>query len=162
MKEESIPSEMLPEGVLPQDVSADYVNIEVETALASLQAEPDYDKLAQLFIAMRTGYLFVDVTGGSTKKKGTRMRTTRTTKGQLVLPIFTSMQALRAAVGSAGRRPTKETKGALMPALEALKLIETDRFVAIEINPGTGALVVLRKYVALILANESINPEQLA
>lgn len=145
---------------MDQNLSADYVNEKIEEALTLLQQEPDYQKLAELLSAMREGHLFVDVTGTPTKKKGPRLRTTRTTKGQLVLPIFTSMPALRSAVASGGRRQTAEPKGALMPALEALKLIESDRFVAIEINPGSiGSMVVLRKYVTLALNDEEITSE---
>lgn len=150
-------------GDLPTDpVSADYANTQVESKLSDLKSSPDFTRLAELLNALREGYLFVDITGGSTKKKGTRMRTTRTTKGQLVLPIFTSMNAVREAVASGGRRgAAKEVKGAIMPADEALKLIESDRFVAIELNPGQNSLVVLRKFITLALKDGSVSPEQL-
>lgn len=144
-------------------ISADYNNESVEERLEKLHEAPDYFRLADLLNALGEGFLFVDITGGSSKKKGTRMRTTRTTKGQPVLPIFTSMDAVRSAVASGGRRGGKtEVKGAIMPAHEALKLIESDRFVAAELNPGKGSLVILRKYIARVLEGTPITSDQLA
>src|SRR5690606_37497622 len=99
-----------------------------------------------------------DVTGGASKKKGTRIRTIRSTKGQLVLPLFTSMDELR-AVAPAARRP--EVKGAIMPAREAIALIRTDRLVAAEFDHAGTSLVVLRKYLELALDKESVTAEQL-
>lgn len=148
------------EALIPEGISPDYENEGAVRALHELQETPDYDHLAAFLTALREGFLFVDVTG-SPKKKGTRARTTRTTKGGLVLPLFTSMTELRAAVASGGRKGTSEAKGAMMPAVEALALIESDRFVAAELNPGGQSLVVLRKYIALAASDEPVTPEVL-
>lgn len=87
------------------------------------------------------------------------MRATRSTKGQLVLPLFTSMDQLR-AVAPAARRA--EVRGAIMPARLALALITSDRFVAAELDKAGDGLVVLRKYVALAAGDEAVTAEQLA
>jgi hypothetical protein len=49
-----------------------------------------------------------------------------------------------------------QAKGAIMPALEALRLIQTSPFVAVQFNAGSAALPVVRKYVALVLSDEPI------
>lgn len=143
---------------IPEEVHADYANEAVRTALRELQAEPDYAHLAAFLLALREGYLIVDVTGAASKKKGTRFRTIRSTKGQLVLPIFTSMDELR-AIAPAGRRD--QLRGAVMPALEALALIGTDRFVAAEFDKASASLVILRKYITLAAGDEPITAESL-
>lgn len=144
---------------LPDDISADYVNEEVEAAHASLLEAPNYERLAVFLETLREGYLFVDVTGApkNSKKQGIRIRTTRSTKGQLLLPLFTSMEALRAAVASGGRKGG-DPKGVLTPALEALRMIRTDRFIAVQLNPGPGELVVLRKYIERVIDGDEITP----
>jgi len=144
---------------IPDDVHADYANEQVREALRALQQTPDYEHLAAFLEALREGYLVVDVTGTSSKRKGPRVRTIRSTKGQLVLPIFTSMDELRAIV-PADRRD--QLKGAVMPAREALALISSDRFVAAEFDKASAALVVLRKYVSLAAGDDPITPETLA
>lgn len=143
---------------IPEEIHSDYANERVRAALRELQATPDYAHLAEFLLALREGYLVADVTGGASKKKGTRIRTIRSTKGQLVLPLFTSMDELR-AVAPAARRP--EVKGAIMPAREAIALIRTDRFVAAEFDKAGTSLVVLRKYLELALDKESVTAEQL-
>ena len=88
------------EASIPDDVSADYANDGARHALDAFHATPDYAHLAALLTALRDDYLVVDVTGtrtGGGGKKGARVRTIRSTTGQLVLPIFTSMAELRAA-----------------------------------------------------------------
>ena len=77
----------------------------------------------------------------------------RSTKGQLLLPLFTSMEELRLAYPK-GRG--EQAKGAIMPSLEALRLIQTSPFVAVQFNAGSAALPVLRKYVSLVLSDEPI------
>lgn len=149
----------LPDEQIPEGVSADYVNEGVRTALAELKQTPDHEHLAAFLNALREEYLIVDVTGTTTKKKGTRVRATRSTKGQLVLPLFTSMDQLR-AVAPAARRA--EVRGAIMPARLALALITSDRFVAAELDKAGDGLVVLRKYVALAAGDEAVTAEQLA
>ncbi|WP_449278793.1 SseB family protein [Leucobacter sp. GX24907] len=149
---------------IPDDVSADYANTAVQTALHELQSAPDYERLAALLNALREGYLIADVTGTSAKRqrqrgKGPRVRTIRSTKGQLVLPLFTSMEGLRAAAGSTN---PDDVRGVVMPAREALALIASDRFVAAELDKGSpDSLVMLRKYVTLAVTDESITAERL-
>lgn len=146
---------------VPEGLTADYENAEAREALDALQATPDYERLAAFLSALREGYLVADVTGqggsGSKKPKrgGTRIRTIRSTKGQLVLPLFTSMAELRTAV-PAGKNG-EAAKGAVMPALDALSLIRSDRFVAAEFDAGTAKLVVLRKYIELALSEDPID-----
>ncbi|MGO1435182.1 MAG: SseB family protein [Canibacter sp.] len=133
------------------DITPDYENTSVREALDALQQTPDYDHLVSFLNSLREGYLVVDVTG----KKKTRIRTIRSTKGQLVLPIFTSLDELRAAAAKAG------AKGAVMPAREALALIRTDRFVAAEFNPASSKQVMLRKYVELAAGEDEITQSTL-
>lgn len=135
------------EAQIPEGLTADYRNVEVEQSLAAFQAEPDFVHLAAFLNALREGYLVVDVTGTS-KKKATHIRTIRSTKGQLLLPIFSSMEELRAAVP---KGKGDAVRGAILPALEALRLIKSDRFVAAQFNAGSAAFVVLRKYIQLVL-----------
>lgn len=150
---------------LPDDISADYINESVELAHATLLEAPNYDRLAVFLNTLREGYLFVDITGTPKgtkggRKSGPRIRTTRSTQGQLLLPLFTSMEALRSAVLSAGKK-MGEPKGALTPAVDALGMIRSDRFVAVQLNPGPAELIVLRKYIERVLENEEITPELL-
>lgn len=137
------------------DAAPDYVNEPVQAALRELQQHPDYARLAAFLNTLSTGYLVVDVTGTTTKRKGTRVRTIRATNGKLVLPVFTSMHELRRAVTKG------EPKGAIMPAAEALALTRTDRFAAIELDPAGAKQVLLRRFVELALADTPITAEQL-
>ncbi len=146
------------EAEIPEDVHADYVNEEARAALQSLQATPDYAHLAAFLNALREGYLVVDVSGTQTKKRGPRLRTIRSTTGQLVLPLFTSMEELRAVVPASRR---EELQGAVIPAREALALISSDRFAAAEFDKASAALVMLRKYVSLAAGEEPITAESL-
>lgn len=152
MTDESVPTD---KGSAAAEISADYVNEEVRDAIRALQAEPDYDKLANLLNALRTGQFFADVTG-TQKKKSVRARTIRSTKGEQLLVLFTSMSEVRAAY-PAGRRD--HVKGAMMPATEALALIRSGPFVAIQFDVASSALVVLRKYVELSLSEAAIDTE---
>ncbi|UOR01673.1 SseB family protein [Leucobacter allii] len=143
---------------IPEDVHADYANAAAQDALAAFQTTPDYPHLAAFLSALREGYLVVDVTGATSKKKGARVRTIRSTRGQLVLPIFTSMAELR-EIAPPDRREL--ITGAVMPARQALALIATDRFVAAEFDKASASLVLLRKYVALAAGEEAITAESL-
>ncbi len=147
---------------------ADYSNTRARDALTALQQTPDYEHLAAFLSAIREGFLVVDVTGTTTKKRGTRARTLRTAQGQLVLPIFTSMDELRLAVkggakanSRAARRSAAEPKGAVMPAREALQLISGDRFIAAEFDSGSAKQVLLRRYVELAAGDQPITAELL-
>lgn len=147
---------------IPPDLDADYANSEVEDALRSLQEAPNYDRLAIFLTQLREGFLFVDVTGApkNSKKKGLRIRTSRSTKGQLLLPLFTSMERLRGAARQGGRKQA-EPKGVLAPAQEALRMIHSDRFIAAQLNPGPAELVILRKYIDAVLNDEEITAKTL-
>jgi len=146
------------EAQIPEGLTADYANTGAQEAITALQATPDYEHLAALLNALREGYLVADVTGAISKKKGARVRTIRSTKGQLVLPLFTSMDELRAAYPPHQR---DDAKGAVMVAREALALIGSDRFVAAELDKATASLVILRKYVTLAVSDKEINAELL-
>lgn len=142
---------------IPEGVTADYVNDGVRDALKNLQAEPDHDRLAAFLNSLREGYLVADVTG-TQKKKSTHVRTIRSTKGLPVLPLFTSMEELRLAWPKDRR---EQAKGAIMPALDALKLIESSPFVAVQFNTGSASLPVVRKYIALVLSDSPITADSL-
>lgn len=142
---------------IPEGLTADYANTAVREAIEALQSRPDYEHLAGLLGAVRTGFLVADVTG-TAKKKATRIRTIRSTDGRLVLPLFTSMDELRRAMPK-GR--ADQAKGALMPALEALRLIRTQPFVAAQFDVGSAALVVVRKYLDLALGDEPVTAADL-
>lgn len=142
---------------IPDGVHADYANEEAQEALRKLQETPDYEHLAAFLTSLREGYLVIDVTGTSTKR-GPRVRTIRSTKGQLVLPLFTSMAELRAAIPA---KDHEQLKGAVMVAREALALIGSDRFVAAEIDKASASLVILRKYISLTAGDTQITPEVL-
>ncbi len=143
---------------LPEGIDETYENIGVREALRLLLETPDYEHLAAFLASLREGYLVVDVTGAVSKKKGARVRTIRSTNGQLVLPIFTSMDELR-ALAPASRN--EEPKGALMPAKAALSLITSDRFVAAEFDKATVGQVILRKYIMLVIGDDPITAELL-
>lgn len=143
------------EAQIPDGLTADYANSGVRVALDALQATPDYEHLAAFLSSLREGFLVVDVTG-TPKKKSTRIRTIRSTRGQLLLPLFTSMSEVRLAVP---KTQAEQVKGAIMPIAEALRLIHSDRFVAAQFDAGSAALVVLRKYIELVLGDEPIDAE---
>lgn len=151
--------EPVPGTDIPEDLHADYANEGVEAALAGLRETPDYERLAAFLNALREGYLIADVTGTPvSKKRGRRVRTIRSTTGQLVLPLFTSMAMLRHTAPESRR---DEVKGVVMIAREALALIASDRFVAAEFNKGSDSFVVLRKYVTLAVTDKPITAELL-
>ncbi|MFV0434145.1 MAG: SseB family protein [Leucobacter sp.] len=137
---------------IPEQVHENYANEQVRAALHALQQTPDYDHLAAFLTSLREGYLVVDVSGTPSKKRGHRVRTIRSTRGQLVLPLFTSMDELR-AVTPAGQHD--QFRGAVMPAKQALSLIGSDRFVAAEFDKAGQSLVVLRKYIMLVLGSDA-------
>lgn len=145
------------EAQVPGRLTADYENTKVREAILALQADADYERLTTFLAALREGSLVADVTG-TRKKKSTHVRTIRSTKGQLLLPLFTSMHQLRLA-HPADRRG--EAKGVIMPALEALRLIRSSPFVAVQFDAGSTALVVLRKYIELVLGDDAIEASAL-
>lgn len=145
------------EATTPEGITADYDNLDVREALLALQTTPDYERLASFLRSLREGLLVADVTG-THKKKSTRVRTIRSTKGQLLLPLFTSMHELRLAHPKAA---AQEAKGAIMPSREALALMRTGPFVAVQLNAGSVAQVVLRRYIDLVLSEQTIDAQAL-
>jgi hypothetical protein len=127
-----------------------YENVAVRKALDAINAEPTLEALDALLDAALTGGLVVDVTG-STAASGTRIRTIASTAGEPVLPLFTSMKALRDAVGATVKKGTK-VQAIVVPAREALALIETADFVAVQFNPGTNTMVVARSHIESALS----------
>lgn len=142
---------------IPDGLTADYANTEVRDRMLTLQHTPDYEHLAAFLMSLREGYLIVDVTGTG-KKRSARIRTIRSTTGQLLLPLFTSMEELRAAVPA---KKAAVAKGAMLPAREALGMIRSSAFVAAQFDAGSAAFVVLRKFIELALGDEEITPAQL-
>lgn len=127
-----------------------YENVPVRKALDAINATPTLEALDSLLAAALTGGLVVDVTG-STEESGTRIRTIASTAGEPVLPLFTSMKALRDAVGATAKKGT-QVQAIIVPAREALALIETAEFVAVQFNPGTNTMVVARSHIESALS----------
>jgi hypothetical protein len=127
-----------------------YENVPVRKALDAINATPTLEALDALLAAALTGGLVVDVTG-STEESGTRIRTIASTAGEPVLPLFTSMKALRDAVGATAKKGT-QVQAIIVPAREALALIETAEFVAVQFNPGTNTMVVARSHIESALS----------
>lgn len=125
-----------------------YENVAVRRALESLVASPSLEGLDELLTASVKGALVVDVTG-STPGTGTRVRTISSTDGRLVLPLFTSMRELEQAVGTTDAGAA--VQAIVIPAREALELIDTADFVAVQFNPGSQAQVVAREHVEAAL-----------
>lgn len=143
---------------IPAEVHKDYENAAAREALTAFHATPDYEHLAALLNSFREGYLIADVSGTGGKRRGPRVRTIRSTRGQLVLPLFTSLAELRALTPEHKR---SEVKGAVLPARDALGLIHSDRFVAAEFDKSSASLVLLRKYITLAHSDEEITAESL-
>jgi SseB protein N-terminal domain len=127
-----------------------YENVAVRKALDAINAQPTLEALDALLEAALTGGLVVDVTG-STEASGTRIRTIASTAGEPVLPLFTSMKALRDAVGAAVGKRVK-VQAIVIPSREALALIKTADFVAVQFNPGTNTMVVARSHIESALS----------
>ena len=127
-----------------------YENVALRKALVAINAEPTLEALNALLDAALTGGLVVDITG-STEASGTRIRTIASTTGEPVLPLFTSMKALRDAVGASAKKGT-QVQAIILPSREALALIETADFIAIQFNPGTNTMVVARSHIESALS----------
>ncbi len=130
-----------------------YENVAVRKALETIAAEPTLEALDALLGAATKGGLVVDVTG-STDGSGTRIRTIASTNGEPVLPLFTSMNALRTAVSAAaeGEGEGQQVQAIIIPARDALALIETADFVAAQFNPGSITMVVARSHIESALS----------
>jgi hypothetical protein len=123
-----------------------YENAPVRKALAAIAAEPTLDKLDALLAAAVKGGLVVDVTGST--PQDTRLRTISSTTGESVLPLFTSMNALRAAVAQSAEGEGARVQAVIVPALEALGFIRTADFVAVQFDPGAAhTMVVARSHI---------------
>jgi PAS domain-containing protein len=120
-----------------------YANRPLRKALENLRALPNRTTLDALLGAMRTGGLVVDISG-TTDAANPQVRTILSTTGELVLPLFTSLSELRLAVPPADR---PSVKALMLPAPDALALIETADFVAVQFDPGSLAQIVKRAYV---------------
>jgi hypothetical protein len=125
-----------------------YVNQPVRDALDAFQAAPSVDGIAAALAAARTGGLVVDVTG-STARTGQRIRTITSTDGQLVLPLFTSLAELGLAVPHDQRA---SVQGTILPGADALGLIASADFVAVQFDAGSRAIIVKRSFIEDALA----------
>ncbi|PJJ65261.1 SseB family protein [Compostimonas suwonensis] len=122
---------------------ASYTNTPVEKALADLAAAPSMEALGELLAASMKGGLVLDVTG-STPESGTRLRTVHTPDGQAVLPLFTSVEEVRRAVPE---EQLPQVQVTIVPGKDALALIRTAEFVAVQYNPGSAAQVIARTHI---------------
>lgn len=128
-----------------------YENVAVRTALTAIAEEPTLENLDALLAAAVKGGLVVDVTGST--PQDTRLRTLTSTAGEPVLPLFTSMKALRDAVGSTAEGAGTQVQAVIVPALEALGFIRSAEFVAVQFNPGAAqTMVVARSHIESALS----------
>lgn len=128
-----------------------YENVPVRRALTALAAEPTLENLDALLAAAVKGGLVVDVTGST--PEDTRLRTISSTTGEAVLPLFTSMNALRAAVAQSAEGEGARVQAVIVPALEALGFIHTAEFVAVQFDPGAAhTMVVARSHIESALS----------
>ena len=129
-----------------------YENVPVRKALADIAAEPSLPHLEALLAAAVKGGLVVDVTGST--PQDTRLRTISSTTGEPVLPLFTSMKALRSAVGQTAEGAGTKVQAVIVPAVEALGFIRTAEFVAVQFDPGSEqTMVVARSHVESALGD---------
>jgi len=131
-----------------------YVNTPVRDTLASYSAAPSVALIEAVLAAAQSGGLAVDVTG-STAESGLRIRMIASTAGELVLPLFTSLAELGLAVPEDQR---DGVQGNLMPAAQALGLINAADFVAVQFDPGSRAVVVKRSLIEAALGLEPKQP----
>ena len=123
-----------------------YENAPVRRALAAIAAEPSRENLDALVAAATKGGLVVDVTGSAPGE--VRLRTISSTTGEPVLPLFTSMKALRTAVGAASTEKGTRVQAVIVPAAEALGYLGSADFVAVQFDPGAAhTIVVARSHI---------------
>ena len=128
-----------------------YENAPVRKALATIAAEPTLEHLNDLLAAAVKGGLVVDVTGST--PQDTRLRTISSTTGEPVLPLFTSMKALRSAVAQTAEGTGATVQAVVVPAAEALGFIRTAEFVAVQFDPGSEhTMVVARSHIESALS----------
>lgn len=129
-----------------------YENVPVRKALAAIAAEPSLTNLEALLAAAVKGGLVVDVTGST--PQDTRLRTISSTTGEPVLPLFTSMKALRGAVGQTAEGAGTTVQAVIVPAVEALGFIRTAEFVAVQFDPGSEqTMIVARSHIESALGD---------
>lgn len=129
-----------------------YENAPVRKALADIAAEPTLPNLEALLAAAVKGGLVVDVTGST--PEDTRLRTISSTTGEPVLPLFTSMKALRSAVGQTAEGAGTKVQAVIVPAVEALGFVRTAEFVAVQFDPGSEqTMVVARSHIETALGD---------
>ncbi len=129
-----------------------YENVPVRKALAAIAAEPSLANLEALLAAAVKGGLVVDVTGST--PQDTRLRTISSTTGEPVLPLFTSMKALRGAVGQTAEGAGTTVQAVIVPAVEALGFIRTAEFVAVQFDPGSEqTMIVARSHIESALGD---------
>jgi hypothetical protein len=130
-----------------------YENVPVRKALAAIAAEPTLANLEALLDAATKGGLVVDVTGSSPEE--TRLRTISSTTGEPVLPLFSSMKALSAAVAASADGDGARVQAVIVPAREALAFIRTADFVAAQFDPGAEhTMVVARSHIESALGEQ--------
>ncbi|WP_313542972.1 SseB family protein [Leifsonia aquatica] len=129
-----------------------YENVPVRKALADIAAEPTLPNLEALLATAVKGGLVVDVTGST--PEDTRLRTISSTTGEPVLPLFTSMKALRSAVGQTAEGAGTKVQAVIVPAVEALGFVRTAEFVAVQFDPGSEqTMVVARSHIETALGD---------
>lgn len=128
-----------------------YENRRVREALGAIVAEPTLENLRALLAAATTGGLVVDVTGSTPEE--TRLRTISATTGEPVLPLFTSMNALRSAVAQTADGEGATVQAVIVPATEALGFIRTAGFAAVQFDPGAEhTMIVARSHIESALS----------
>jgi hypothetical protein len=120
-----------------------YSNRPLRKALETFAALPNRVTLDALLASLRTGGLVVDITG-TTDAADPQLRTVVSTDGQLVLPLFTSLTEFRLAVPKEQR---SAAKAMILPARDALALVETADFAAVQFDAGSIAQIVKRDFV---------------
>ncbi|MFB2580042.1 SseB family protein [Herbiconiux sp. P15] len=121
-----------------------YANRPLRRALETFAALPNRTTLDALLASMRTGGIVVDISG-TTEAADPQVRTLLSTSGELVLPLFTSIAELRLAVPEEARATAQAM---ILPAAEALALVHTADFVAVQFDPGSLAQVIKRDFVS--------------
>ena len=129
-----------------------YENRAVAAALDRLVESPGEETLTALLDAALRGGLAVDVTGSPSPQE-LRLRTLQTTDGRQVLPLFTSMNELKATVDAAGLTGTT-VNGIIVPGRQALGFIETADFVAVQFNPRRPGGIVAREHILRALGRD--------
>ncbi len=120
-----------------------YTNRALRRALETFAALPNRTTLDALLSAMRSGGIVVDISG-TTDQADPQVRTLLSTSGELVLPLFTSLAELRLAVPEEARATAQAM---ILPAADALALVQTADFVAVQFDAGSIAQVVKRDFV---------------